>query len=45
MYPLTFTALSGLEGFEHTGVIVRDKQSAVEGVWSYVGLRLYFGGR
>jgi transketolase len=26
-------------------VTVRDKQGAVEGVWSYVGLNLYFGVR
>ena len=42
LYQLTHTALSELGGFEHAGVTVRDKQGAVEGVWNYVGLNLYF---
>jgi transketolase len=37
--------LSGLGGFEHAGVTVRDKRGAVEGVWSYTSLNLYFGVR
>jgi transketolase len=40
--PSTYTALSGLGDFDHVGVTVCDKQGAMEGVWSYVGLYLYF---
>lgn len=43
--PSTYTALSGLGDFDHVGVTVRNKQDAMEGVWSYVGLYLYFGVR
>jgi transketolase len=42
LYPSIHTALSGLGGFEHARVTVRDKQCAVEGVWSNVGLNLCF---
>jgi transketolase len=42
--PSLHTVLSGLGGFEHAGVTVRDKQGAVE-VWSYISLNLYFGVR
>ena len=42
LHPSIHTALSGLGGFEHAGVTVRDKQGAVEGVWSNVGLNLCF---
>ena len=45
MSPSTYTALSGLGDFDHVGVTVRNKQDAMEGVWSYVGLYLYFGVR
>jgi transketolase len=43
--PSTMTALSGLGDFEPAGVTVRDKQGAVDGVWSYGGRNLYFGVR
>ena len=43
--PSTHTALSGLGDFESAGVTVRDKQGAVDGVWSYAGRNLYFGVR
>jgi transketolase len=43
--PSTFTALSGLGDFEPAGVTVRDKQGAVDGVWSYAGRNVYFGVR
>jgi transketolase len=43
--PSTMTALSGLGDFEPAGVTVRDKQGAVDGVWSYAGRNLYFGVR
>jgi transketolase len=43
--PSTMTALSGLGDFEPAGVTVRDKQGAVDGVWSYASRNLYFGVR
>jgi transketolase len=43
--PSTHTALSGLGDFERAGVTVRDKQGAVDGVWSYCGRNIYFGVR
>jgi len=43
--PSTHTALSGLGDFEPAGVTVRDKQGAVDGVWSYAGRNVYFGVR
>jgi transketolase len=43
--PSTHTALSGLGDFERAGVTVRDKQGAVDGVWSYAGRNIYFGVR
>ena len=43
--PSTFTALSGLGDFEPAGMTIRDKQGAVDGVWSYAGRNLYFGVR
>jgi transketolase len=43
--PSTHTALSGFGDFEPAGVTVRDKQGAVDGVWSYAGRNLYFGVR
>jgi transketolase len=43
--PSTMTALPGLGDFEPAGVTVRDKQGAVDGVWSYAGRNLYFGVR
>ena len=43
--PSTHTALSGLGDFEPAGVTVRDKQGAVDGVWSYAGRNIYFGVR
>ena len=43
--PSTYTALSGLGDFEPAGVTVRDKQGAVDGVWSYAGRNIYFGVR
>ena len=42
LYPSIHTALSVLGGFEQAGVTVHDKQDAVEGAWSNVGLNLYF---
>jgi len=43
--PSTHTALSGFGDFEPAEVTVRDKQGAVEGVWSYAGRNIYFGVR
>jgi transketolase len=43
--PSTYTALSGMGDFEPAGATVRDKQGAVDGVWSYAGRNLYFGVR
>ena len=43
--PSTHTALSGFGDFEPAGATVRDKQGAVEGVWSYAGRNIYFGVR
>jgi hypothetical protein len=36
---------SGLGGVEHAGMTVRDKQGAVEGVWSNVDPNFDFGVR
>ncbi len=41
----TFTALSGLGDFEATGMTMRNKQGAEDGVWGYAGRNLYFGVR
>jgi len=45
LHTSTDTGLAGLGDFEHAGATLRDKQDAVESVWSYVGLNLYFGVR